>query len=59
MLNDLIEEQLAKEPNEQKKRRVAFRDPLAKYPLGKIEIQDREEDSPVGRMLTKNDWRFF
>jgi len=44
MLNDLIEEQLAKEPKEQKRKRPKLVDPLARFPLGKIEAQDRADD---------------
>ncbi len=60
MLDSLLDEELAKGPQaEKKKLRSKLVDPLAKYPLGRQEIIDAESDSPIGRHLTKNDWRFY
>ncbi len=59
LLDSLLEEELAKEPQPEKKRGPKFHDPLAKFPLGKQEIADREDDSHIGRMLTKNDCSWF
>jgi hypothetical protein len=57
LLNRELEELAAAEPKPEKEKRVAFRDPLARFPLGKQEIADAEEDSPIGKMLTRNSWR--
>ncbi len=60
MLNSVIEGELAKEPKAAKaKARKKFVDPLARFPLGKQEIADREEDSHIGKMLTRHSWRWY
>ena len=59
MLNSVIEGELAQEPQAEKKKRPALVDPLARFSLGKQEIADREEDSHIGKMLTRHSWRWF